>query len=232
MKLKVAKLGMIEYQTALELQLKIHKLREQEAIGDVLLLLEHPPVLTLGLNGKTDNILVSEEFLGNMGVKVYHSRRGGDVTYHGPGQIVGYPILNLNYHGKATKDYVGRLEETFISLLQAEYGLDAGRIAAYRGVWVGNEKITAIGCAIRRWVTMHGFAFNVNTDLEHYRWITPCGIRDKGVTSLQRLLGAPQDMETVMERIVKHFAAVFQVEPEIVGQAKFLRSIEELTDGE
>lgn len=231
-KLNVVKLGLVEYQSALELQSKIRNLREQEAIEDVLMLLEHPPVLTLGLNGRKDNILASEEFLDNIGVKVYHSRRGGDVTYHGPGQVVGYPILNLNYHGKATKDYVGRLEETFIRLLREEYGFNAGRVPAYRGVWVGDEKIMAIGCAIRRWVTMHGFAFNVNTDLEHFRWITPCGIKDKGVTSLQKLLGAPQDMEAVMARVVKHFAAVFQLEPEIVDPEKFQKTIEELTNGE
>jgi lipoyl(octanoyl) transferase len=231
-KLAVVRLGLTDYQAALELQLKIHKLRQREAIGDVLLLLEHHPVLTLGVNGKNANILVSDAFLSAGGVKVYRSHRGGDVTYHGPGQVVGYPILNLNYHGKSVKGYVGRLEEAFIRLLRQEYGLEAGRIPRYTGVWIGNEKIVAIGCAVRQWVTMHGFAFNVNTNLEHFQWINPCGIKDKGVTSLQKLLGGPQDLEVALARIVEHFTAVFRLEPELADQETFQRKLEELSDGE
>lgn len=232
MKLNIVKLGLIEYRTALDLQLKILKLVQQEAIDDVLLLLEHPPVLTIGINGKENNILVNEDALGVMGVSVIHSNRGGDVTYHGPGQVVVYPILNLNNFGKDVKDYVRRLEETSISLLQEEYGLNADRKSGFPGVWVGNDKITAIGCAVKRWVTMHGFAFNVNTNLEHFKWINPCGFTDKGATSLEKLLGESQDMDRVEELIMKHFTAIFNVEPEMIDKEVFLRKLEDLPSGE
>jgi len=232
MRLSVVKLGSIEYQKALDLQLKLLKLSQQEAIEDLLLLLEHPPVLTVGINGKDNNILIDEDILGKMGVSVFHSNRGGDVTYHGPGQIVGYPILNLNHFGKDVKDYVRRLEETTIMVMKDEYGLKADRKPGFPGVWVGNDKITAIGCAVKRWVTMHGFALNVNTNLEHFRWINPCGFTDKGVTSLERLLGKPQDIDIVMNQVMKHFAALFHIEPEVIDKEVFFRKLEDLTDGE
>jgi lipoyl(octanoyl) transferase len=232
MKLNIVKLGLIEYQTALDLQLKILKLVQQEAIGDVLLLLEHPPVLTIGINGKENNILINEDTLGVMGVSVIHSNRGGDVTYHGPGQVVAYPIMNLNHFAKDVKDYVRRLEETSIRLLQEEYGLNADRKLGFPGVWVGNDKITAIGCAVKRWVTMHGFAFNVNTNLEHFKWINPCGFTDKGVTTLEKLLGESQNMDRVEELIIEHFTAIFDVEPEIIDKEVFLRKLEGLHNGE
>jgi len=230
MKLSVVKLNLIEYQAALDLQLEILKLRKQDVIGDVLLLLEHPPVLTIGVNGKNkNNILVSKEFLRATGVQVCNCNRGGDVTYHGPGQIVGYPILNLIRLGKDFVDYVRRLEEVFIRLLNEQYGISAARSPGFPGVWVGDEKIIALGCAIKRWVTMHGFAFNVNTNLEHFRWIKPCGFTDKGVTSLQKIQGSPQDMEKVMSLIVDYFSAVFLLEPEIVERTVFLEYIKELS---
>ena len=232
MRLSVVKLGSIEYQKALDLQLKLLKLSQQEAIEDLLLLLEHSPVLTVGINGKDNNILIDEDILGKMGVSVFHSNRGGDVTYHGPGQIVGYPILNLNHFGKDVKDYVRRLEETTIMVMKDEYGLKADRKPGFPGVWVGNDKITAIGCAVKRWVTMHGFALNVNTNLEHFRWINPCGFTDKGVTSLERLLGKPQDIDIVMNQVMKHFAALFHIEPEVIDKEVFFRKLEDLTDGE
>ena len=231
MKLSVVKLGLIEYQAALDLQLRILKLSQQEAIGDVLLLLEHPPVLTIGINGKENNVLINEDVLGGMGVSVFRSNRGGDVTYHGPGQVVAYPILNLNHYGKDVKNYVRRLEETSISLMKKEYGLIADRKLGFPGVWVGNNKITAIGCAIKHWVTMHGFAFNVNTNLEHFKWINPCGFTDKGVTSLEELLGEAQDMDIVMNHIIKHFTSLFNIEPEIIDKVVFLRKLEDLSDG-
>lgn len=231
MKLSVVKLGLIEYQAALDLQLKLLELSQQESIGNVLLLLEHPPVLTVGINGKDNNILINEDILGKMGVKIFHSSRGGDVTYHGPGQAVAYPIINLNHFEKDVKSYVRRLEETSISLMKEEYGLSADRKPGFPGVWVGNDKITAIGCAVKHWVTMHGFAFNVNTNLEHFKWINPCGFTDKGVTSLEKLLGEPQDMDMAMNHIIKHFTALFNMEPEIIDKEAFLRKLEELYDG-
>ncbi|MDF2522848.1 MAG: lipoate-protein ligase [Clostridiales bacterium] len=216
MKLSVVKLGLIEYQSALDLQLKVHKLRQQELIEDVLFLLEHPPVITIGTSGKEANILVDKVLLTLAGINVYHTSRGGDVTYHGPGQLVGYPIINLNNHGKDIKSYVRRLEETFIQLLGKEFDIKAERNPAYPGVWVGNDKITALGGSVLRWVTMHGFAFNINTDLEHFRWINPCGITDKGVTSLQKLLGSSQDIDKLMQLVIKYFSTLFDYEPEII----------------
>lgn len=232
MKLSIIKLGLIEYQVALDLQLKILKLSQQEAIGNVLLLLEHPPVLTIGINGKDNNILINEDALCEMGVAVFRSNRGGDVTYHGPGQVVAYPIMNLNNFGKDVKDYVRLLEETSIRLMKEEYGLNADRKTGFPGVWVGNDKITAIGCAVKRWVTMHGFAFNVNTNLEHFKWINPCGFTDKGVTSLEKLLGGSQDMDMVTNYIIKHFTNLFNMEPEMIDREVFLRKIEGLSHGE
>lgn len=232
MKLSVVKLGLMEYQLAYDLQLKILKLSQREVIGNVLLMLEHPPVLTVGVNGKDSNILINEDLLGKMGVRVFRSNRGGDVTYHGPGQVVVYPIINLKNLGKGVKNYVRGLEETSIGLMKEEYGLSADRKPGFPGVWVGNDKITAIGCAVKRWVTMHGFALNVNTNLEHFKWINPCGFTDKGVTSLEKLLGEPQDMDRAINHIIKHFTASFNMQPEIIDKEEFLRKSEVLYDGE
>ena len=206
MKLSVVKLGLIEYQAAYDLQLKILKLSQQEAIGNVLLLLEHPPVLTLGINGKDNNVLINEDVLGKMGVSVFRSNRGGDVTYHGPGQVVAYPIINLRQVGKTVKEYVRLLEETSIRLLKEGYDVSADRKPGFPGVWVGNDKITAIGCSVKKWVTMHGFALNVNTNLEHFQWINQCGFTDKGVTSMKELLGESQDIDLVINNIIKHIS--------------------------
>lgn len=231
MKLSVVKLGLIEYQAAYDLQLKILKLSQQEAIGNVLLLLEHPPVLTLGINGKDNNVLINEDVLGKMGVSVIRSNRGGDVTYHGPGQVVAYPIINLRQVGKSVKEYVRLLEETSITLLKEEYGISADRKSGFPGVWVGNDKITAIGCTVKKWVTMHGFALNVNTNLDHFQWINPCGFTDKGVSSIKKMLGESQDMDLAISHIIKHFSHLFNVECEVIDKEIFLRKIEVLYDG-
>lgn len=232
MKLLVANLGSMAYLSAYDLQRKLNRLRQRDAVGDMLLLLEHPPVITIGTGGKEDNILVNGAYLRRAGIDVYRTNRGGDVTYHGPGQIVGYPILDLTAYGKDVRNYVRRLEETFICLLAEEYGLHATRDCAHPGVWVGNAKIAALGCAVKRWITMHGFAFNVNTDLEYFRLINPCGITDRGVTSLQKLRGAPQDMALARRQVISHFARVFRREPEIITPEGFLRKIEEAADGQ
>lgn len=231
MKLSVVKLGLIEYQTALDLQLKINKLSQQEKIENILLLLEHPPVITIGVNGRNNNnILVNKEFLKVSGVGIHESNRGGDVTYHGPGQIVGYPIMNLNYLGKDIKEYVRRLEEVSMRLLVEEYGVSSNRKPGHPGIWIGNDKITAIGCSAKRWVTMHGFAFNVNTNLEHFKWINPCGFTDKGVTSLQEQLGFWQDMEIAVNHMIKHFVALFHKDYETVEKEVFFKRIESLSN--
>lgn len=212
-RIKVLFLGRLEYERALRLQEKLLQLRQQEMINDFLLLVEHPPVLTIGKSGKKTHILTVPD-----GVKVYEVGRGGDVTYHGPGQIVGYPIMDLTGHGKDIHDYLRKVEETFIRLLQEEYQIKAGRIKNYTGVWVEEKKITAIGVAVKKWVTMHGFAFNVNTRLEDYTWIIPCGIQDKGVTSLQKILGRPLDMDGVRRQVVNFFCNIFTLQPEQVTQ--------------
>jgi lipoyl(octanoyl) transferase len=218
MQLGIIEPGMIEYADALKIQEKLMLLRQNGRVGDMLLLLEHPPVLTIGRRGSSANIRISPEELESAGVSVYEASRGGDVTYHGPGQIVGYPIMDLNGRGRDIKSFVWRIEEVFIRLLEAEFGIKAGRDEGkYTGVWVGNEKITAIGIAVKRWVTMHGFAFNVNTDLEHFKWIVPCGITDRGVTSLGKLLGRPLDMGAMNRKVASYFCGVFNMEPRPVG---------------
>jgi lipoyl(octanoyl) transferase len=232
MKLSVVKLGLIDYQAAYDLQLKILKLSQQEAIENVLLLLEHPPVLTLGINGKDNNVLINEDVLGKMGVSVFRSNRGGDVTYHGPGQVVAYPIINLRQIGKSVKEYVRLLEETSVRLLKEEYSIISDRKPGFPGVWVDNNKITAVGCSVKKWITMHGFALNVNTNLDHFQWINPCGFTDKGVTSMKKLLGESQDMDLSINHIVKHFSNLFNMEPEIINKEIFLRRVEGLYDGQ
>lgn len=212
-KLNIVKLGKIEYSSALEIQESILALRQRNEIEDTLLLLEHPPVLTLGKRGEYRNILLSREELLQRGVKVFEVNRGGDVTYHGPGQLVGYPVVDLKDRNKSIKDYVYKIEDVFISLLKEEYGIEARRDEReYTGVWVGNSKITAIGVAVKKWVTMHGFAFNINTSLEHFSWINPCGITDRGVTSLQKLVGHELDMESMYELVIKYFCRAFGYE--------------------
>ena len=211
--LVVLRPGRLDYKEALELQEETQRKRIEGSIPDTLILLEHFPVLTLGRRGDEANILRSREELEAAGVSVYDVNRGGDVTYHGPGQIVGYPVMDLKEMGRDIKDYVFRIEEVFIRLLSAEFGIKAEREdKKYTGVWVGNDKITAIGIAVRQWVTMHGFAFNVNTDLSHFGWINPCGLSDKGVTSVQKLTGAEADFGRMNDLVVKYFFEVFERE--------------------
>jgi len=217
MKLNVISLGKVDYMEALDLQEKLLARRQQGEIDNTLLLLEHPPVLTLGKRGIYSNIIVPKEELDANRISIYEVARGGDVTYHGPGQIVGYPIVDLKDLNKGVKDFVWMIEEVFIRLLKNEYGITAHREEKkYTGVWVGDEKITAIGIAVKHWVTMHGFAFNVNTKLEHYKWINPCGITDKGVTSLKKLLGHPQDFGKLNEIMIEYFCEIFDFKPEII----------------
>lgn len=225
MAVQVVKLGLIDYQQALELQKKMLNLRQQGLINDTLLLLEHHPVITVGKRGEQTNILVPKEYLEKQGVSVYEIDRGGDVTYHGPGQIVGYPILDLNNFGKDIRQFVRNIEEIFIQLLKEQYGILAGRDPDNTGVWVGNEKITAIGFAIKRWVTMHGFAFNVNTQMEHFKWIIPCGIRDKGVTSVEKLIGKRQDVPVLMGHVADYFHKIFDVKLQEVDPQDFLNDM-------
>ncbi len=227
MKLNIVDLGIIDYKEALELQEKLQKLLIERKTGeDFLLLLEHPPVLTLGRRGSRDNILTDVSRLEEMGVKIYDVNRGGDITYHGPGQIVGYPVIDLNNIGRDIKEFVWKVEEVFIRLLDREYGIAAEREEKkYTGVWVEDSKITAIGIAVRQWVTMHGFAFNVNTDLSHFGWINPCGITDRGVTSLRQLTGQKQDMRKLFSKVSEYFCQVFGYEADMLDRDEFVKML-------
>lgn len=215
-KIKIINLGRMDYQEALNIQEKFVAERQAGQGMDTLLLVEHPPVLTLGRRGKLNNIVVPEDFLKANNIKVYEISRGGDVTYHGPGQIVGYPVMDLRNHGRDIKDFVWRIEETFIRLLDEQYNIKADREDnKYTGVWIGDKKITAIGIGVKKWVTMHGFAFNVNTNLDHFNWIIPCGLADRGVISLEKVLGEPQDINRLNDLVARYFCQVFNLEPEM-----------------
>lgn len=183
--------------------------RRAGRVPNLLLLLQHPPVITLGVRKSSRaNVTATDAQLAARGVEVHDTGRGGDVTYHGPGQIVGYPILDLRPDRCDVHRYVRDLEEVMIRVC-ADYGITAGRVGGMSGTWVASEKIGAIGVRISRWITSHGFAFNVNTNLQDFQLIVPCGIADRGVTSLQKLLGRPLSIEEVEERMMARFAEVF-----------------------
>ena len=210
-KLDIIKYGMINYKKAYKLQLELLEKRYQNKINDTLLLVEHPPIFTIGASGTRDNILAADKLLAQAGIEVFETNRGGDITYHGPGQLVGYPILNLKEHTKDLHWLLRSYEEVFIRLLK-EYNIQADRIKGLTGVWVGNKKITAIGVGVRHWITYHGFAFNINPNLEHFSYIIPCGIKDKGVTSLKKEMGFETKKEEVIEKIIKYFTQVFEMD--------------------
>jgi lipoyl(octanoyl) transferase len=207
---EVRRLDRVAYAEGLDLQRSLVEQRQAGRVDDVLLLLEHPHVLTLGVRGVRgrSHILASSEQLVARGVDVHETGRGGDVTYHGPGQIVGYPILDLKPDRCDVHRYIRDLEEVLIRTA-AQYGIVAERVPGLTGVWVGREKLAAIGVRVARWVTSHGFAFNVTTDLDYFDLIVPCGISDRGVTSLARLLGRAVDRLEVEIRLVQHFCDVF-----------------------
>ena len=209
-RLIVRRLGRVAYADALALQRALVDERKAGAIDDHLLLVEHPHVLTLGVRGDggRSHVLASPDVLASRGVEIHEAGRGGDITYHGPGQMVGYPILDLKPDRQDVHRYVRDIEEVLIRTA-ADYGIDAGRVEGLTGVWVGREKLAAIGVRIARWVTSHGFALNVATDLEFFNLILPCGIADRGVTSLERLLGRPIDRREVEDHVVAHFCRVF-----------------------
>jgi len=206
----VRRLGVIAYDEGLALQRELVEQRRAGRVPDLLLLLEHPPVITLGVRSEIAraNVVATSERLADLGIAVHETGRGGDVTYHGPGQLVGYPILDLRPDRCDVHNYVRDLEEVMIRTC-ADYGVAASRIAGLTGTWVGAEKIGAIGIRISRWITSHGFAFNVCTDLDHFKLIVPCGIADRGVTSLAQVTGQQVSTIEVADAIVRHFAEVF-----------------------
>jgi len=212
--IEIRRLGRVPYADALALQRSLVEDRRAGRVDDLLLLLEHPHVLTLGVRGDggRSHILATPDALDSRGVEVHETGRGGDITYHGPGQIVAYPIIDLQPDRCDVHRYVRDLEEVLIRTA-SDYGIEAGRVEGLTGVWVGREKLAAIGVRISRWVTSHGFALNVTTDLEYFNLIVPCGIADRSVTSLARLLGRPVDGVEVEDRIAVHFGGVFARTP-------------------
>ena len=201
-------LGLIDYQEAWDIQKEIFDLRYKNEISDVLFLLEHPNTYTLGKVADKNHLISSNQYLEENKISVYDIDRGGDITYHGPGQIVGYPIIKLDDWERDTHKYLRALEEVIIKTCKS-FGLSGSRNPKYTGVWIGNKKIAAIGIKVSRWITMHGFAFNVNTDLALFQGIVPCGISDKEVTSLKKELGKALDLNQVKEMVFKKFVEVF-----------------------
>ena len=209
--IEVRRLGVVSYAEGLRIQKDLVEQRRAGGIPDQLLLLEHPPVITLGVKTRNDrsHIVAGPDTLAAEGVEVFETGRGGDVTYHGPGQLVGYPILDLKPDRCDVHRYVRDIEEVMIRAA-ASFGVQAARLPGLTGAWVGDRKLAAIGVRIARWITSHGFAFNVNTALDHFDFIVPCGITDKGVTSLQRLLGRSVSMAEVEVAVEEAFREVFQ----------------------
>jgi lipoyl(octanoyl) transferase len=217
--LDVRRLGLMGYADALALQRTLVTERQAGQVDDLLLLVEHPPVLTLGVRGDGGrlHILASDADLSARGIEIFEAGRGGDVTYHGPGQMVGYPIVDLNPDRRDVHRYVRDIEEVLIRVAD-DFNVEAVRVPGLTGVWVGHEKLAAIGVRISRWVTSHGFALNVSTNLDDFNLIVPCGIADRGVTSLARL-GVNASRAEVEARVVARFAEVFERQPQTVVRA-------------
>jgi lipoyl(octanoyl) transferase len=201
-------LGFIDYKEAWDLQKSTFELRHNKKLQDIIFLLEHPHTYTLGKTADKKHLIGSDDFLSENKISVYNIDRGGDITYHGPGQIVGYPIIDLNEWQNDTHKYLRALEEVIIRTC-SNYNITGTRVSKYTGVWIENRKIAAIGIKVSRWITMHGFAFNINTDLSLFSGIIPCGISDKEVTSLQKETGRKMDIQEVKSLLVKNFKEVF-----------------------
>jgi lipoyl(octanoyl) transferase len=230
----IIELGLIGYAEAWALQKRVVAARKAEAIEDVLMLCEHPHVITLGRNGKREHLLASESVLRQKGVEFHETDRGGDITYHGPGQIVGYPILDLGAIRRDVHWYVRMLEEVMIRAT-AEFGILAERVAGKTGIWVrggvadsgAEEKLGAIGVHISRWVTSHGFAYNVETDLRYFDLIVPCGIAERKATSLEKLLRRSVGKKEVAPLLAKHFGDVFGLEMRTAGREELFGKLEQ-----
>ncbi|MFQ5866063.1 MAG: lipoyl(octanoyl) transferase LipB [bacterium] len=205
------KTGLLDYQEAWDLQKKLHQARFNKIIDDTFILTEHPHTYTIGKAGHEDHLITDESLLNREGIRVYRIDRGGDITYHGPGQIVAYPILDLHNCYLDVHRFLRDLEEVIIQTL-AEYGIVAERFRGLTGVWVNGAKVAAIGVKVSRWITMHGFAFNVNADLSYFRSIVPCGISDRPVTSMEKLLNRKIDISEVQDQICNKFSRIFEVQ--------------------
>jgi lipoyl(octanoyl) transferase len=227
---RIVDLGLIGYSESWALQKRLVAARKADAIEDVLLLCEHPHVITLGRNAKREHLLASEHVLKQKGVELHATDRGGDITYHGPGQIVGYPILHLGAIRRDVVWYVRMLEEAMIRATR-EFGVEAVRENGKTGIWVraenSVEKLAAIGVHISRWVTSHGFAYNVSTDLRYFDLIVPCGIADRKPTSLEKILQRAIECSDVTSHLVKHFGEVFGLEMKRASREELLEKLEQ-----
>ena len=224
--LNVYKIGLVPYRAALDLQMRLLEKRKNGEIGDTLLLLEHPPTFTIGRKGDKEHLLINEKYLSDRGIHFEEISRGGDITFHGPGQLVGYPIIDLNARGKDVHKYLRGLEEFIVSVLE-DFGIEANRIEGLTGVWVKGHKIASIGVGVKRWITYHGFALNVNTDLSYFDMIVPCGIPDVTMTSIGGWLGKKDElpMEEVEEAVIKEFIKTFEFD-----NAKVLTTFDNATE--
>lgn len=215
----------MDYKQAWDLQHEVFSKRVKNETDDTFFMLEHPHTYTLGKVAEKENLISSEVQLKELGVSVYEIDRGGDITYHGPGQIVGYPIIKLSEWKEDTHEYLRGLEEVIMNVC-SDYGLTTHRNSKYTGVWIEERKIAAIGIKVSRWTTMHGFAFNINTDLNYFGGIIPCGIRDKEVTSFKKELGKEIEIDEVKENLAKKFKDFFGYDSfEVIEKEKYLRSI-------
>lgn len=228
-KLDYSDLGLVDYKIAWDLQKEIFNLRLNDELNDTLFLLEHPHTYTLGKVADKENLISNEDQLKELGINVYEIDRGGDITYHGPGQIVGYPIIKLTDWKQDTHEYLRGLEKVIMKTC-SEYGISTERNSKYTGVWIGSKKIAAIGIKVSRWITMHGFAFNINTELNYFGGIIPCGIRDKEVTSLQKELGREINLSEVKEKLVDNFKNVFGYDQfELREKDRYLKTLVNLS---
>jgi lipoate-protein ligase B len=221
--------GCVSYSEALSLQMLICELKRHGFEEDVLLLLEHPPTITLGRSAKRNNLLTNEDFLKSRGIGLWNVDRGGDITFHGPGQLVGYPILSLRSRERDVHGYMRNLEESLIRLL-AGYGIEGFRESRYTGVWTQKGKIAAMGVHISRWITRHGFALNVNTDLSYYDLIVPCGIEGREVASMKKHLMEDSDMDRIAESYISEFGAVFNRDMIRIGAADLRNKLRQLPE--
>jgi lipoic acid synthetase len=217
------KLGLIAYEEAYGLQKQLWAEKAAGRQEDALLLLQHTPTLTLGKSGHLENLLVEKEELTREGIALYFTDRGGDITYHGPGQLVAYPIMDLQRRGKNIPRYVRDLEEVVIATL-ADFSISGERDEKHVGVWVGQDKVCAIGVRVKQWITMHGFALNVSPDLSPFSIITPCGIVGRGVTSMAKVLNSAPSLEEVTANLIAHFSEVFSLSMEegVIDQGRHL----------
>jgi len=222
----ILELGTEEYGEMFKLQESINGARIKGLIPDTVIFLEHHPCFTVGRQGGYEHILASDEMLTKQGIRVYETDRGGDITYHGPGQLICYPIIDLCSYGRDVHVYARRMEELMIRTLES-FGIASGRKAEYPGVWVGPAKIGAMGIGVRRWVTMHGVSLNIYPDLKHFALIVPCGISGLGVTSMEKILGRRVEMATVRQEMRRQFGSLFDIELEETN----LENVRRITDG-